>query len=143
MKLLITIIMLVASTSFATTHRIEFTSPYSQNQIAQVGILSGGVPLTSGVPTRLPGGTWYLDTHVMFGHETTIVLIDSHGGVSEPSNVQVWGGCLWDRSGLLPLVPDGIVGGPDWGLYLIEYTSGEAFFPEFYDFQVSYGLRCP
>ena len=120
--------------SEATTRRIEFTSQLAT--IASVGVMANGVALTSGVPVLGAGGIWYLDTHVLFGHATTIVAFDHAGNVSLPSNARTYGGCDWDRDG------DGTVGLWDFSSYRKEYGDGDAELVEFDSFRAAFGLQC-
>ena len=128
--------LLASSMSDATTRRIFFSHPYDQTQLARIGVLSAGVPLTSAVPVLQPSGVWYVDTHVIFGFETTLVAIDFQGSVSSPSNIIIRGGCDWDRDG------DKTVGLADFGSYREEYGDGTAELVEQPSFNAAFGLSC-
>ena len=131
------VIGLLAREASGTTRRVMFNHPYSTGELARVGVLSDGVPLTSGVPILGADGIWFLDSHVMFGHETALVAFDSAGNMSVPSNVKTLGGCLWDRDS------SGRVDIRDFASYRAEYGDGTAFLPEEASFKAAFGATCP
>lgn len=146
MRLALILSMFMATVASASTTRIEFTHPWGPGGIVLIGVLSDGVPFTSAVPVYVRPGLWYIDTHAVFGHETTLVAFNPDGFFSVPSNVRIYGGCAWDRVDAQGNLPgDGVVSLADWARYRFEYGNGEANFNEFGDFRATFQAQpvCP
>lgn len=132
--LLLAMLLLAAHEARPVTHTLRFTT--DSTDVARVGVLVDGAPLTSGVPV-FANGAWALAAHTFFGRETRVVTFDAAGQVSPASNARVYGGCLWDRD------DSGRVGGPDFGIYLDEIAADTASPAELESFTAAFGMVCP